>query len=136
VAGREQHTVNVTKLSIIRRMRLVVPGIGKPAFRKGLLDLLFLKLFSGITKQGGPGGRVADAQSLRNCGNLPQATGATVGNRRTELEQKLLSTIGPGGFEPPLTDPKSAVLPLDEGPETMKPSRQREAAKGSEQGHG
>src|SRR5690349_16698910 len=24
--------------------------------------------------------------------------------------------IGPGGFEPPLTDPKSAVLPLDEGP--------------------
>jgi glycosyltransferase involved in cell wall biosynthesis len=25
-------------------------------------------------------------------------------------------SIGPGGFEPPLTDPKSAVLPLDEGP--------------------
>jgi hypothetical protein len=28
----------------------------------------------------------------------------------------LLTPIGPGGFEPPLTDPKSAVLPLDEGP--------------------
>jgi hypothetical protein len=27
-----------------------------------------------------------------------------------------VSLIGPGGFEPPLTDPKSAVLPLDEGP--------------------
>jgi hypothetical protein len=27
------------------------------------------------------------------------------------------ASIGPGGFEPPLTDPKSAVLPLDEGPE-------------------
>lgn len=24
--------------------------------------------------------------------------------------------IGPGGFEPPFADPKSAVLPLDEGP--------------------
>jgi hypothetical protein len=29
---------------------------------------------------------------------------------------KAVSSIGPGGFEPPLTDPKSAVLPLDEGP--------------------
>src|SRR3954468_7362329 len=28
----------------------------------------------------------------------------------------MLSAVGPGGFEPPLTDPKSAVLPLDEGP--------------------
>ncbi len=24
--------------------------------------------------------------------------------------------IGPGGFEPPYPDPKSGVLPLDEGP--------------------
>src|SRR5882724_7710575 len=31
--------------------------------------------------------------------------------RRLERER-----VGPGGFEPPLTDPKSAVLPLDEGP--------------------
>jgi hypothetical protein len=30
----------------------------------------------------------------------------------------LLTLVGPGGFEPPLTDPKSAVLPLDEGPVT------------------
>src|SRR5438034_4490531 len=28
--------------------------------------------------------------------------------------------IGPGGFEPPYPDPKSGVLPLDEGPGTMK----------------
>src|SRR6266566_198461 len=28
--------------------------------------------------------------------------------------------IGPGGFEPPYPDPKSGVLPLDEGPATMK----------------
>ena len=28
----------------------------------------------------------------------------------------VVTGIGPGGFEPPLTDPKSAVLPLDEGP--------------------
>src|SRR6266576_6573707 len=26
--------------------------------------------------------------------------------------------IGPGGFEPPYPDPKSGVLPLDEGPAT------------------
>src|SRR2546422_897571 len=28
--------------------------------------------------------------------------------------------IGPGGFEPPYPDPKSGVLPLDEGPGSMK----------------
>src|SRR5215211_9257805 len=33
-----------------------------------------------------------------------------------ELTHEWLTSIGPGGFEPPLTDPKSAVLPLDEGP--------------------
>ena len=27
--------------------------------------------------------------------------------------------IGPGGFEPPYPDPKSGVLPLDEGPATL-----------------
>src|SRR5205807_3886385 len=27
--------------------------------------------------------------------------------------------IGPGGFEPPFPDPKSGVLPLDEGPAVM-----------------
>src|SRR5712691_10372244 len=27
--------------------------------------------------------------------------------------------IGPGGLEPPFPDPKSGVLPLDEGPATM-----------------
>ena len=36
--------------------------------------------------------------------------------REGKVVQKSASTIGPGGFEPPLTDPKSAVLPLDEGP--------------------
>ncbi len=45
-------------------------------------------------------------------------------------------TVGPGGFEPPLTDPKSAVLPLDEGPVKclagagLKPSGQLAGAKG------
>jgi hypothetical protein len=42
--------------------------------------------------------------------------------------------IGPGGFEPPLTDPKSAVLPLDEGPLEsfgVKPSAARKGMKGS-----
>ena len=33
-----------------------------------------------------------------------------------EVSHETLTSIGPGGFEPPLTDPKSAVLPLDEGP--------------------
>src|SRR5207247_8572676 len=28
--------------------------------------------------------------------------------------------IGPGGFEPPYPDPKSGVLPLDEGPATNR----------------
>ena len=32
---------------------------------------------------------------------------------------ELSNRVGPGGFEPPLTDPKSAVLPLDEGPESQ-----------------
>lgn len=36
---------------------------------------------------------------------------------RRALRHPKASAIGPGGFEPPLTDPKSAVLPLDEGPE-------------------
>ena len=34
----------------------------------------------------------------------------------TNLPTELLSPIGPGGFEPPFSDPKSDVLPLDEGP--------------------
>ena len=34
--------------------------------------------------------------------------------RQTRIETR--SRIGPPGFEPRLTDPKSAVLPLDEGP--------------------
>ncbi len=29
--------------------------------------------------------------------------------------------IGPGGFEPPYPDPKSGVLPLDEGPARLWP---------------
>jgi hypothetical protein len=37
-----------------------------------------------------------------------------------KLDHDLLTAIGPGGFEPPLTDPKSAVLPLDEGPARVK----------------
>ena len=44
----------------------------------------------------------------------PQTTSKT--NWSSKLEQFFVSLIGPGGFEPPLTDPKSAVLPLDEGP--------------------
>src|SRR4051794_32262895 len=55
---------------------------------------------------------------------------------RSKLEQVFVSSIGPGGFEPPLTDPKSAVLPLDEGPVKclagagLKPSGQLAGAKG------
>lgn len=37
----------------------------------------------------------------------------------SKLKQNFVNPIGPGGFEPPLTDPKSAVLPLDEGPVTL-----------------
>jgi hypothetical protein len=47
------------------------------------------------------------------------------------LEGQGASPIGPGGFEPPLTDPKSAVLPLDEGPVGVKPSGGAIGAKGT-----
>jgi hypothetical protein len=30
--------------------------------------------------------------------------------------ERSFGRVGPGGFEPPLPDPKSGVLPLDEGP--------------------
>ena len=38
-------------------------------------------------------------------------------------DKRCAGGVGPGGFEPPLTDPKSAVLPLDEGPVRRKLSR-------------
>jgi hypothetical protein len=55
---------------------------------------------------------------LREEGSMrgPRCTLAQQQNWSSKLEQLFLSSIGPGGFEPPLTDPKSAVLPLDEGP--------------------
>jgi hypothetical protein len=36
------------------------------------------------------------------------------------------SRIAPGGFEPPFSDPKSDVLPLDEGAATSKATRSSE----------
>ena len=39
-------------------------------------------------------------------------------------------TIGPGGFEPPFADPKSAVLPLDEGPARGKVKHCKQREKG------
>src|SRR3989454_11018778 len=39
---------------------------------------------------------------------------ARVGRMRASADQ-----IGPGGLEPPFPDPKSGVLPLDEGPAIM-----------------
>ena len=43
----------------------------------------------------------------------PEVGGSVIGKR---FDSGLRSLVGPGGFEPPFADPKSAVLPLDEGP--------------------
>lgn len=40
---------------------------------------------------------------------------ATAADRRASNDQQ----IAPGGFEPPFSDPKTDVLPLDEGADAM-----------------
>src|SRR6184192_1449527 len=63
-------------------------------------------------------------QALRNEGVRQQATRhqceAEGCDRRVSSHRSgTRMGIGPGGFEPPFPDPKSGVLPLDEGPVTM-----------------
>src|SRR5882724_4361285 len=83
------------------------------------------------------GGKVRPARLTRSVFQLTGGTGSRPTLRRSAIwrvrrpvsRPKLIleglppegsglacEQIGPGGFEPPLTDPKSAVLPLDEGP--------------------
>ena len=47
---------------------------------------------------------------------LPQALAADMPKPGHVIDLAALSWIGPDGFEPSFPDPKSGVLPLDEGP--------------------
>ena len=114
-------------------------GIHPWSLRSSSYRLRLIRLFSTLRGYHSPTGHGRDNISpaaARSSGRRGGAAGGEtmdvvvlqpyplrqVAGFRPKLEQRWLSPIGPGGFEPPLTDPKSAVLPFDEGPAAITPS--------------